>query len=63
MFKISEFSKISQVSVKTLRYYDQLDLLKPAPAFFIPALSSGYCQRGKQRSGLSRQGKATWEEL
>lgn len=29
MFKISDFSKISQVSVKTLRYYDQLDLLKP----------------------------------
>lgn len=30
MFKISEFSKLSQVSVKTLRYYDQLNLLKPA---------------------------------
>ncbi len=30
MFKISEFSKISQVSIKTLRYYDQLNLLKPA---------------------------------
>lgn len=30
MFKISEFSKISRVSVKTLRYYDQLGLLKPA---------------------------------
>ncbi|WP_152401371.1 MerR family transcriptional regulator [Paenibacillus cellulositrophicus] len=30
MFKISDFSKISQVSVKTLRYYDQLNLLKPA---------------------------------
>ncbi|GKS13119.1 MerR family transcriptional regulator [Paenibacillus chitinolyticus] len=30
MFKISEFSKISQVSVKTLRYYDQLHILKPA---------------------------------
>ncbi|MGG4495704.1 MerR family transcriptional regulator [Brevibacillus reuszeri] len=29
MFKIGEFSKISQVSVKTLRYYDQLNLLKP----------------------------------
>ncbi|RED51771.1 MerR family transcriptional regulator [Cohnella lupini] len=29
MFKISEFSKISQVSVKTLRYYDQLNILKP----------------------------------
>lgn len=30
MFKISEFSKLSQVSVKTLRYYDQIGLLKPA---------------------------------
>ncbi|MGE7111144.1 MerR family transcriptional regulator [Lysinibacillus sp. NPDC047702] len=30
MFKISEFSKLSQVSIKTLRYYDQLGLLKPA---------------------------------
>ncbi|QDS34194.1 MerR family transcriptional regulator [Brevibacillus brevis] len=30
MFKISEFAKISQVSVKTLRYYDQVHLLKPA---------------------------------
>ncbi|MEA3569084.1 MerR family transcriptional regulator [Paenibacillus phoenicis] len=30
MFKISEFSKLSQVPVKTLRFYDQLDLLKPA---------------------------------
>ncbi|MBU8785614.1 MULTISPECIES: MerR family transcriptional regulator [Bacillus] len=30
MFKISEFSKLSQVSVKALRYYDQIGLLKPA---------------------------------
>ncbi|ALC84317.1 MULTISPECIES: MerR family transcriptional regulator [Bacillus] len=30
MFKISEFSKLGQVSVKTLRYYDKLELLKPA---------------------------------
>lgn len=29
MFKIGDFSKISQVSVKTLRYYDELGLLKP----------------------------------
>ena len=29
MFKIGDFSKLSQVSVKTLRYYDELDLLKP----------------------------------
>jgi predicted transcriptional regulator YdeE/DNA-binding transcriptional MerR regulator len=30
MLKIGEFSKIAQVSVKTLRFYDQLGLLKPA---------------------------------
>jgi effector-binding domain-containing protein len=30
MFKIGEFSKLSQVPVKTLRYYDEIDLLKPA---------------------------------
>ena len=30
MFKIREFSQLGQVSVKTLRYYDQLGVLKPA---------------------------------
>jgi DNA-binding transcriptional MerR regulator/predicted transcriptional regulator YdeE len=30
MFKIGEFSKLSQVTVKTLRYYDESGLLKPA---------------------------------
>ncbi len=30
MFKIGEFSKLSRVSVKTLRYYDELGLLHPA---------------------------------
>jgi predicted transcriptional regulator YdeE len=30
MLKIGEFSKLAQVSVKTLRYYHQLGLLKPA---------------------------------
>ncbi len=30
MLKIGEFSKIAQVSVKTLRYYDRVGLLKPA---------------------------------
>lgn len=29
MFKIGEFSKLVQVSVPTLRYYDQMGLLKP----------------------------------
>jgi DNA-binding transcriptional MerR regulator len=30
MFKIGEFSKLSQVPVKTLRYYDEIGLLTPA---------------------------------
>jgi DNA-binding transcriptional MerR regulator len=30
MFRIGEFSRLSQVTVKTLRYYDEIDLLKPA---------------------------------
>lgn len=30
MFKIGEFSKLSQVPVKTLRYYNEIGLLKPA---------------------------------
>jgi effector-binding domain-containing protein len=29
MFKIGDFSKLSQVSIKALRLYDSLDLLKP----------------------------------
>jgi effector-binding domain-containing protein len=29
MFKIGEFSKLSRVPVKTLRYYDEIGLLKP----------------------------------
>src|SRR5260370_37426600 len=30
VFKIGEFSRLSLVSVKALRYYDELGLLKPA---------------------------------
>ena len=30
MFKIGDFSKLAQVSVKTLRYYAELGLLRPA---------------------------------
>ena len=30
MFKIGEFSKLTQVSIRMLRYYDEVDLLKPA---------------------------------
>jgi DNA-binding transcriptional MerR regulator len=30
MFKIGEFSKLTQVSVRMLRYYDETGLFKPA---------------------------------
>lgn len=30
MFKIGEFSKLAQVSIRMLRYYDEVGLLKPA---------------------------------
>lgn len=30
MFKIGEFSKMGNVSIKTLRYYDEIGLMKPA---------------------------------
>lgn len=30
MFKIGEFSKLCRISVKTLRYYDEVGLLRPA---------------------------------
>ncbi|MDL2276581.1 MerR family transcriptional regulator [Breznakia sp. OttesenSCG-928-G09] len=30
MFKIGEFSKLTQVTVRMLRYYDEIDLLKPS---------------------------------
>ena len=30
MFKIGDFSKLSRVSVKTLRYYDELGLVRPS---------------------------------
>ena len=29
MIRIGDFSKLSRVSVKTLRFYDEMDLLKP----------------------------------
>lgn len=30
MFKIEEFSKSTQISIGMLRYYDKVDLFKPA---------------------------------
>ncbi|EQF13284.1 merR regulatory family protein [Clostridioides difficile CD133] len=30
MFKIGEVSKLTQISIRMLRYYDELGILKPA---------------------------------
>lgn len=30
MFKIGEFSRLTQVTIRMLRYYDETGLLKPA---------------------------------
>ena len=30
MLKIGQFSKLAKVTIKTLRYYDKIGLLKPA---------------------------------
>lgn len=51
MFKIGEFSGLTQVSVKTLRWYDELGLLKPARV----DVSTGYrYYSARQISRLAR---------
>ena len=30
MFRIGEFSRLTQVSIRMLRYYDEVGILKPA---------------------------------
>ena len=30
MYKIGEFSKLTDLSIKTLRYYDEINILKPS---------------------------------
>jgi len=37
MLKVGDFSRLSLVSIKALRYYDELALLKPARVVHIPA--------------------------
>ncbi len=55
MFKVGEFSKLSQVSVKTLRYYDELGLLKPSQVDkFTSYRYYNFCEAGTlQRCELS----------
>ena len=36
MIRIGDFSKLSRVSVKTLRFYDEMSLLKPVSVDRFP---------------------------
>jgi DNA-binding transcriptional MerR regulator len=45
MFKIGEFSKLTQISIRMLRYYDEEGLLKPA--FIDPYTATGCIARSK----------------
>lgn len=51
MFKIGEFSKLTQVSIRMLRYYDQMGLLKPAQ---VDIESSYRLYSAKQIPALNR---------
>jgi DNA-binding transcriptional MerR regulator len=51
MFKIGDFSKFSRVSVKTLRHYDELGLLKPA---YVDAATSYRYYSADQLPRLNR---------
>jgi DNA-binding transcriptional MerR regulator len=51
MYKIGDFSKLSQIPVKTLRYYDEIGLLRPGRIKH----SSGYrCYRAEHFERLNR---------
>ena len=38
MLKIGEFSKLSRISVRMLRHYDEIGLLKPAEIYCFKAI-------------------------
>ena len=42
MLKIGEFSKLSRISIRMLRHYDEIGLLKPAE---IDRLTTGTTER------------------
>lgn len=51
MLKIGDFSALSRVSIKTLRYYDQTGLLPPA---HIDSATGYRCYSARQLSQLHR---------
>ena len=74
MLKIGEFSQLGQVSVRTLRLYDELGLLKPAQIdrftdyryysieqfVYLPAHDPESQARLEQRSVVPAPQPATW---
>jgi DNA-binding transcriptional MerR regulator len=45
MIRIGDFSKLSRVPVKTLRYYDKMSLLKPVVKITTESKLTGFaCQ-------------------
>lgn len=44
MLKIGKFSKLSRVSLRTLRHYDEIGLLKPAVTVASCTFKGGYDQ-------------------
>ena len=51
MYKIKEFSKITKTSMRTLRYYDEIDLFKPEYVDFY----SGYRYYNDNQIGIMRK--------
>ena len=50
LYKIGEFSKLTNVPIKPLRYYDEINLFKPQEI----DLFSGYRYYSKEQIGDSR---------
>ncbi len=62
MKTVNEVSKLTGVSIRTLQYYDQIGLLKPAEyaesgyrLYDDAALVSKHCQREDNRYGYPRR--------
>ena len=53
MLKIGDFSRLSQVSVKTLRYYDEVGLLKPTQVDQVSGYRYYSVAQLRQLPGLS----------
>ena len=53
MLKIGEFSKLSRVSVRMLRHYDEIGLLKPVVTVASCTFKGGYDQMDSAMSAVA----------